>query len=104
MITKMGHKTESMINTHEEDEGKSSFNKYTHGKSRCVTHVEHRTYTIPLRGLQYEYRLDGWPGKFQFSLHQFWVLGNMKVAWLLAAFIAIVTYIYSCSGAGYVPS
>ncbi len=30
--------------------------------------------------------------KFQFSLHQSWVLGIMKVAWLLAAFIAIVTY------------
>ncbi len=28
-------------------------------------------------------------GKFQFSLHQSWVLSTMKVAWLLAAFIAI---------------
>ncbi len=33
-------------------------------------------------------------------------LGTMKVAWLLAAFIAIVTYTprLTCSGAGYVLS
>ncbi len=36
-----------------------------------------------------------------FSLHQSWVLGTLKVAWLLAAFIAIVTYTprLTCSGA-----
>ncbi len=42
--------------------------------------------------------------KFQFSLRQLWVLGPMKVVWLLAVFIAIVTYTpqLTCSGAGYV--
>ncbi len=37
-------------------------------------------------------RISFYPGNFQFSLHQSWVLGTMKVAWLLAVFIAIVTY------------
>ncbi len=43
---------------------------------------------------------------FQFSLHQSWVLGTMKVAWLLDAFIAITTSTprLTCSGAGYVLS
>jgi len=42
---------------------------------------------------------------FQFSLRQHWVLGTMKVVWLLAVFIAIVTYTpqLTWSGAGYVP-
>ncbi len=37
-------------------------------------------------------RISFYPGNFQFSLHQSRVLGTMKVAWLLAVFIAIVTY------------
>ncbi len=39
-------------------------------------------------------------GKYQFSLPQSWVSGTMKVAWLLAAFIALVTYTarLTCSG------
>jgi len=42
---------------------------------------------------------------FQFSLCQPWVLGTMKVVWLLAVFIAIVTYTpqLTWSEAGYVP-
>jgi len=42
---------------------------------------------------------------FQFSLRQHWVLGTMKVVWLLAVFIAIVTYSPQLTwyGAGYVP-
>jgi len=42
---------------------------------------------------------------FQFSLRQPWVLGTMKVVWLLAVFIAIVTYTpwLTWSGAGYAP-
>ncbi len=57
-------------------------------------------------GLYHEAGLAGYPGKFQFSLCQLWVLGTMKVDWLLAAFIAIVTYApqLTCSGAGYVLS
>jgi len=41
---------------------------------------------------------------FQLSLCQPWVLGTMKVVWLLAVFIAIVTYTprLTWSGAGYV--
>ncbi len=45
------------------------------------------------------------PGKFQFSLHQSWVLGTMNVAWLL--FIAIVTNLHCTANllrAGYVLS
>ncbi len=32
-------------------------------------------------GLYNEAGFAGQPGKFQFSLHQSWVLGTMKVAW-----------------------
>ncbi len=44
--------------------------------------------------------------KFQFSLQQSWVLGTMKVAWLLVALIAIATYTpqLTCSGTDYVLS
>jgi len=35
------------------------------------------------RGLYHEAGLGGWPAMFQFSLCQPWVLGTMKVVWLL---------------------
>ncbi len=58
------------------------------------------------RGLYHEAGLAGLPGKVQFSLHKSWVLDTMNVTWLLAAFIAIVTYTQRLifSGAGYVLS
>ncbi len=61
---------------------------------------------LQIRGLYHEAGFAGKPNTFQFSLHQSWVLGTMKVAWLLAAVIAIVTDTprLTCSGSGYVPS
>jgi len=57
------------------------------------------------RGLYHEAGLGGEPTMFQFSLSQPWVLGTIKVVWLLAVFIAIVTQTpqLTWSGAGYVP-